>query len=205
MGTVVFAAVLGGAVPWLATRFIRRYEARQGLSPKFTCDGTWYRAACAAAFALLALILGTLQPQAQQVVASLVVIALLGVIALVDLAVHRIPNNMVVALFAWAFVQSLLLGQPTLSQLLLGTLVAGGLFIVIALAGRGAMGTGDVKLAAAIGAVLGYPVALTALLIGIIAGGVAAFLLLVTRRIGRKDYMAYGPYLVLGALVMLIL
>jgi leader peptidase (prepilin peptidase)/N-methyltransferase len=34
---------------------------------------------------------------------------------------------------------------------------------------------------------------------GVLAGGVGAFVLLVTRRKGRKDAMAYGPYLALGA------
>ena len=35
------------------------------------------------------------------------------------------------------------------------------------------------------------------------AGGVAALFLLLTRRAGRKDTMAYGPYLALGAWLVL--
>jgi leader peptidase (prepilin peptidase)/N-methyltransferase len=37
------------------------------------------------------------------------------------------------------------------------------------------------------------------MLAGIMAGGVAAAVLLLTRRAGRKDAFAYGPYLALGA------
>jgi len=80
-------------------------------------------------------------------------------------------------------------------------LVGGGLFVLVALARRGAMGVGDVKLAAALGAVLGYPVILQGLFLGVLAGGGGAALLLATGRLTRKDTMAYAPYLALGGWV----
>jgi leader peptidase (prepilin peptidase)/N-methyltransferase len=91
------------------------------------------------------------------------------------------------------------LGQPQPRSLALGVAAGGGLFLLIGLAKRGAMGTGDVKLAAALGAVLGYPLVLRGLFWGIVAAGLAALFLLATGRAGRKDTMAYGPYLALGA------
>ncbi len=85
----------------------------------------------------------------------------------------------------------------------IGLAVAGGIFLLLAILGRDALGLGDVKLAAAIGALAGFPVALVGLFVGIMAGGVAALFLLLTRRAGRKDTMAYGPYLALGAWLVL--
>ncbi len=203
--TVLFGVGLGVSVPILASRFIRYYRMHQGIRPKFTCDNVWCLLIGGGGFVGLAFVLHSLRFTSQDAIFSLLLISMMAVIALVDFSVHRIPNKMVVGLFVWAIVRTLVFGYPSFSQVFLGALVAGGMFTLIALAGRGAMGTGDVKLATAIGAVLGYPTGLVALVIGIIAGGVAAFLLILTRRIGRKDYMAYGPYLVLGALVMLIL
>jgi leader peptidase (prepilin peptidase)/N-methyltransferase len=135
----------------------------------------------------------------EQVVAALLVTGLLLAITLVDFQVRRIPNVLVLALLIWALVQPLWLGQPTLVAAALGLLAGGGLFLLLALIGRGAMGAGDVKLAAALGAVVGFPHVLPALFLGAVAGGAAALVLLATRRAGRKDYMAYGPYLALGA------
>jgi leader peptidase (prepilin peptidase)/N-methyltransferase len=63
------------------------------------------------------------------------------------------------------------------------------------------MGAGDVKLAAAMGAILGYPLVIQGLLWGVLAGGGAALLLLAAGRVGRKDAIAYGPYLALGGWV----
>jgi leader peptidase (prepilin peptidase) / N-methyltransferase len=60
------------------------------------------------------------------------------------------------------------------------------------------IGMGDVKLAAVIGALMGFPGVFTALGLGIVIGGVAAGLMLVTRRIERRGTIAYAPYLVTG-------
>jgi prepilin signal peptidase PulO-like enzyme (type II secretory pathway) len=135
-------------------------------------------------------------------VPALLVTALLVTITLVDLRVRRIPNALVLALLLWGLVQVIWLGRPDPLAAVLGLLVGGGLLLLIALAGRGAMGAGDVKLAAALGAVLGYPLILHGLFYGILAGGAAALVLLVTRRVRRKDYIAYGPYLALGAWIV---
>jgi len=51
---------------------------------------------------------------------------------------------------------------------------------------------------------LGYPLALAAMAAGIVAGSLAALFLLLTRRAGRKDPFAYGPYLALGAWLVLV-
>jgi len=65
------------------------------------------------------------------------------------------------------------------------------------------LGMGDVKLAAVIGALVGFPAVVTALELGVLAGGVAAGLLLATRRVGRRGTLAYAPYLVLGVVPVL--
>ncbi len=82
-----------------------------------------------------------------------------------------------------------------------GLIVFGALQIV----GRGALGTGDTKLAILIGAMRGVPGVLNALLLGVVLGGIgAAFFLFVLRR-GRRDYMAYAPYLSAGAVLSFFL
>jgi prepilin signal peptidase PulO-like enzyme (type II secretory pathway) len=106
------------------------------------------------------------------------------------------------------------MGQPhrpaTHSQALLGALAAGGLAMLIFLAGallyrRGdVFGLGDVKLALFIGAVTGFPRALTALIAGIGVGGLLALLVLLRGQSARAT-MPYGPALTLGAYLTLLL
>ena len=70
--------------------------------------------------------------------------------------------------------------------------------------GRG-MGYGDVKLAAFIGLMSGFPLVVVALLVGIITGGLVAVFLLLSRMVkSRKAAIPYGPFLAVGAMVALI-
>jgi leader peptidase (prepilin peptidase) / N-methyltransferase len=86
---------------------------------------------------------------------------------------------------------------PSLPTAALGAIVG---FLVLGLPALllPGLGMGDIKLAAVIGALVGFPSVITALALGILIGGVAAGLLLVTRRISRRGTIAYAPYLVGG-------
>lgn len=90
---------------------------------------------------------------------------------------------------------------PTLPQAALGALV-GFVFLLVPFILLPGLGMGDVKLAAVIGAFVGFPGVLTALVAGVTCGGIAAAALLATRRVGRRDTMAYAPYLVIGVLLV---
>jgi leader peptidase (prepilin peptidase)/N-methyltransferase len=89
---------------------------------------------------------------------------------------------------------------------LVGGLAFGGLYMLGRAIYRGGepLGTGDITIAALLGAMAGFPDVLTALLVGIFAGGIGAVLIL-TLGGSRKVFMPYGPALCLGGLwVMLV-
>jgi leader peptidase (prepilin peptidase) / N-methyltransferase len=118
---------------------------------------------------------------------------------------HRLVLNIMVAPAAvTAMAASLVPGGPSPSQALLGGLLAFAAFLVLAIAGRGALGFGDVKLAGLIGIMVGYPVVVSALVLGIVLGGLGALALIGTRKAGRKTAIAYAPYLVAGALIAIV-
>jgi leader peptidase (prepilin peptidase)/N-methyltransferase len=127
------------------------------------------------------------------------------VVLVIDLEHRLVLNIMTAPAAALALAASFLPGAPTPVEALIGGAVGFGMFFIIALVGRGAMGMGDVKLAGVIGLMVGYPLVLPALLAGIILGGLAAAALLITRRATRKTAIAYAPYLCLGALAILLL
>jgi prepilin signal peptidase PulO-like enzyme (type II secretory pathway) len=141
---------------------------------------------------------------AQTAVTCLYAIFLLTV-AVIDLEHRRVLNVMLAPAAVVALLASLLPGPPSLLSAVVGGVAGFGLFFLIAIIGRGKMGAGDVKLAGVVGLMLGFPAAISALVIGIFLGGAAAIILLITHRAGRKSTFAYAPYLALGALAMLLL
>ena len=91
----------------------------------------------------------------------------------------------------------------------IGRAAAGGgiglaIFLLIVIVSRGGMGWGDVKLAALIGLVTGFPFVFIALLIGVVLGGVAAALLLVFKIKRRKEAIPFGPFLAIAAIAVLL-
>ena len=66
------------------------------------------------------------------------------------------------------------------------------------------MGLGDVKFAALLGLLLGFPLVFIAFWMTAFSGGLVAVFLLVARRKGRKEGVPYGPFMALGALVAIL-
>lgn len=93
---------------------------------------------------------------------------------------------------------------PFIGRAFLGGGIGLVLFLLIVLVSRGGMGWGDVKLAALIGLVTGFPLVFIALLIGVILGGVVAVLLLTLKIKKRKEAIPFGPFLALAAIATLL-
>lgn len=88
----------------------------------------------------------------------------------------------------------------------LGGVGAGfGLMLAIYIVSRGGTGAGDVKLAALLGAILGFPQILAGLPIGFVLGGGAAIIALLLRVKGRKETIPFGPALIIGSALVLLL
>ena len=125
-------------------------------------------------------------------------------ITIIDLKYRLILNVLVYpAMAVTLLLHSMPPGRDTITALLGGAV---GLFpfLLVALARPGEMGGGDVKLAALIGLSTGFPQVLWPLSVGILAGGITAVFLLLTRRWGLKSHIPYGPFLCLGAALSLV-
>lgn len=142
-------------------------------------------------------------PGVELIVAS-VHTAVFLLIFVIDLTHRWVPN----VLLAWgallALAVSALTREPPLRSALLGGAIGFAWFYLIALAYPKGLGAGDVKLAGLVGLVTGFPGVVTALTLGILLGGIVAGGLLVTRRVHRKTYIPYAPFLVTGAWLSLV-
>jgi len=131
--------------------------------------------------------------------------ALFLLITVIDFE-HRLVLNKVLLAASGVALAASLLGLAVavpLKGALLGAGAGLALFFFIGLVGRGAMGMGDVKLAGLIGLLSGFPAVFSALLLGVVFGGVAALAAILMGK-GRKSTIAYAPWLSLGALVTIV-
>ena len=162
-------------------------------------------AACTAAGGVLALgvmTVGDAEPAEAAHVALFG--SLLVLLAWLDLRSRIIPNAIVYPALLLAVGLSPAGPGPGFPESLeggVGTLAAWSAVRVLS---RGGLGGGDVKMAALVGAVVGWPGVVDAGAVTAASAGLAAGVLLVLRLLRRDDALPYGPFIAFGGLVVML-
>ncbi|MFF9409853.1 prepilin peptidase [Streptomyces anandii] len=133
-------------------------------------------------------------------------------LATVDFAAHRLPDMLTLPLAAVALallgVAAVLPGAGgSWTSALLGSLVLGACYFALFLISKG-FGFGDVKLALALGAVLGWygwPIILIGTFAGYLFGAIYGIGLILVGRAGRTTRIPFGPFLLAGTLAGVLL
>jgi leader peptidase (prepilin peptidase)/N-methyltransferase len=91
-------------------------------------------------------------------------------------------------------------GAELLPAVAAAIVIPAALYIPSLAFGAGAFGLGDVKLLAGVALMAGLWRSLAGLFFGLVVAGLVLVTLLAARRIGRRSYVPFGPFLILGAL-----
>ena len=144
----------------------------------------------------------------------LIIPSLIGVF-IIDYKEHIIPNRLVLSIlevgivFTFIFGSGFIAGADGLNiflDKLLGLVAGFVIFFLIsliskALSKKEALGLGDVKLMASLGLVFGFQNILIILLMSFLIGAIVSLVLLIARKKKFQDYIAFGPFIVLAALL----
>lgn len=101
--------------------------------------------------------------------------------------------------------QNPLVGSALIPAIAAALIVPAVLYLPSLLFGAGAFGLGDVKLLVTVGLMSGAYRAVAGTFAGVIVAGVVIVILLLTRRVGLKSFIPFGPFLILGALWAILL
>lgn len=134
-------------------------------------------------------------------------------LALVDVRVHRLPDQLTLPL---AFAAAVLLGLAGLlpgaagswPKALLGGVALGAVYCLLFVIHPEGMGFGDVKLALGLGVLLGWygwGVLFVGAFAGFLFGSLYGFGLMALGRANRKSAIPFGPFMITGALSGLLL
>ncbi len=127
--------------------------------------------------------------------------SILLVITVIDIKTMEIPDkiNWIGLILAVVFLMiKFFLYQESILSHILGFLVGGGIFLLIAIL-TNAMGGGDIKLMAVLGLWLGLQPIFMITVLSFFIGGIVSTILLVTGKKGRKDFIPYGPFIAAAA------
>ncbi|WP_159826956.1 prepilin peptidase [Arthrobacter sp. 9AX] len=205
---VVGAGVLGFAISPLAEVLIAKRLPRLGGLPALPVRIT------TAALTALACAAFTLRFGVSLALPAFIFLAALGVqLARIDVALHLLPNPLVIMLLAGGFLLFLMPGlfdkhADDLLRAFLGAVVLFASYLILGLISPGGIGMGDVKLAAPVGLYLGYSgwsQLLYGGLLGFILNGLIAVMILSQKNRSKATEVAHGPSMLGATLVVTLL
>lgn len=130
--------------------------------------------------------------------------SLLIIVSFIDLNYQIIPNKITLPALVIGLILSLFGYNLSFSAALIGVVIPGGFFLLIALIVPQGLGMGDVKLVAMLGAWLGFKATLIGIFSGALLGSIIGLTLLATGRIERRTRIPFGPLISLGMVIVLL-
>lgn len=128
---------------------------------------------------------------------------------IVDYKEQIIPNRLNLTIFETGLIFTFIYGIMNInvaSNLLLGMLAGGGIFLLITLvggliAGKEAMGLGDVKLMGALGLFFGLNSTILISVLSFLLGAIISIILMIVKKSKTDMYIPFGPFIVISALI----
>ena len=130
----------------------------------------------------------------------------------IDKKLQIIPNRLNLCIFELGLAFAFLHGISNIYdgiEFLLGGLLGAGIFLVITLiggliAGKEAMGFGDVKLMGALGLIFGWKMIIAVSLIAFLIAAISSIFLIVTKKKKSNEYIPFGPFIVLASFIVIL-
>ena len=131
----------------------------------------------------------------------------------IDYRLQIIPNRLTLTIFETGLIftfASVLIntnaGISIFMNNMLGMIVGGGIFLIITLiggliAGKDAMGFGDVKLMGALGLFFGWMNIIMIAVMAFLLAAVISIIILVSRKKKADEYIPFGPFIVISAII----
>ena len=147
----------------------------------------------------------TPKPLGVDFVFLLVFLTLLLVLTLTDLKFWTLPDIFVGLLALVGIIRAIVMHSPDIKNCVAGAVVGFLLLGGIHYFSKGkAMGFGDVKLASAMGIVLGLGPMILGLMIAFILGGFVGIVLILLKKATSKSMVPFGPFLTIATAILLL-
>ncbi len=131
----------------------------------------------------------------------------------IDYRKQIIPNRLTLTMFEVGVIFTFISGLTSMNLFIdsiLGLVAGGGIFLLItliggAIAGKEAMGFGDVKLMGALGLFFGLTTTIMIAVISFLLGAIISVILLITKKKKSNEYIPFGPFIVIAAFIAMFM
>ena len=131
---------------------------------------------------------------------------------IIDYKNQIIPNRLNLTIFETGLIFTFIAGASNINlakDALIGMLIGGGVFLLItliggAIAGKEAMGFGDVKLMGALGLFFGWMNVIAISLIAFLLAAIISIVLIISKKRKTDEYIPFGPFIVIATFIVMI-
>lgn len=131
---------------------------------------------------------------------------------IIDYRKQIIPNRLSLAIFEVGVIFAFIQGINSLNIFIdkgLGFLVGAGIFLIItliggAIAGKEAMGFGDVKLMGGLGLIFGLYSTIMISVIAFLLAAVIGIVLIISKKKKSDEYIPFGPFIIIAAFIVML-
>lgn len=143
----------------------------------------------------------------------MILIPMLLVAFMIDFRLQIIPNRLTLTMFEvgliFTFIKTLLItggGINIFIDTMLGMIIGGGIFLLItliggAIAGKEAMGFGDVKFMGALGLFFGWLNIIIISVMSFLFAAIVGIIILIARKRKFSEYIPFGPFIVVASVI----
>lgn len=136
-----------------------------------------------------------------ELITALLLISMLMIIVVTDLSYMVIPNKILLFFLPFFIFLRILSPLDPWYNAVFGAVIGFLLIALIIFFSKGGMGAGDMKLFGVLGVVLGLGNVLLTFFIAACLGAIIGSVLMIVKRVNRKQAIPFGPYIVVGALI----
>lgn len=144
-----------------------------------------------------------------ELIKYIMLLPMLECVFVVDFKEQIIPNRLNLLMFEIGLIFVFLQGFSNINistNMLLGSIAGAGIFIIITLlggliAGKEAMGMGDVKLMGALGLYFGFQNIILISVLSFLVGAIFSIIYMIIKRKSANTYIPFGPFIVISSLI----
>ncbi|MCF6138104.1 prepilin peptidase [Pseudalkalibacillus berkeleyi] len=138
-----------------------------------------------------------------ELIGSLIIVSLLIIIFISDIFYMLIPDKILLFFAPLVILYRFWIPTEPWWDAWLGSIIGFSLLFLIAVISKGGMGGGDIKLFAVLGLFFGWKGILLILFLASLIGSVIGIILMILKKVERKQHVPFGPFIVLAAFITL--
>ncbi len=136
-----------------------------------------------------------------ELITALLLMSMLMIIFVSDITYMIIPNKILLFFLPFLLILRIIHPLDPWYDAIIGGVVGYTLIAIIIIVSKGGMGAGDMKLFGVLGIIFGISNTMLSFLIAAFLGAIIGSILILLKRLKKKQPIPFGPYIVVGAII----